>query len=135
MSLGESNTRCKAIVNSTIPRFEPRWPPLFSTVSTRSVRISEERVFNSCELRLFRSSGKLIESKTKTVSFYTYRQIQVSLTLEDSVKFFISELLLFKHFFGRMKVIDVVLMTLGFLLHKIQAQGTQSRRQYRSNSD
>ena len=38
MSRGESNTRCRARVSSTAPRFDPRWPwPAVSTESTISV--------------------------------------------------------------------------------------------------
>ncbi len=39
-SRGESNTRWRARVSSTTPRFEPRWPPVVVTVSTMNVLIS-----------------------------------------------------------------------------------------------
>src|SRR5450759_2383527 len=39
-SLGDSNTRCRAIVSSTTPRFGPRWPPVFETDWTRNARIA-----------------------------------------------------------------------------------------------
>ena len=39
-SSGEEKTRCRAIVSSTTPRFDPRWPPVTDTLVTRKRRIS-----------------------------------------------------------------------------------------------
>src|SRR5271165_5800748 len=40
LSLGVVKTACSAMVNSTTPRFGPRWPPFFESLVISSCRIS-----------------------------------------------------------------------------------------------
>src|SRR5579872_1046805 len=67
-SSGELKTRWRAIVSSTAPRFEPRWPPVFETDSTRNWRISSARRSHSSSERAFRSLGEWMRSRSMCVS-------------------------------------------------------------------
>src|SRR5437764_5583788 len=62
-SIGESNTRCSAMVSSTTPRLGPRWPLVLDTTSMRMSRISEASSGSCSGLSFFRSWGPLIDSR------------------------------------------------------------------------
>src|SRR5207248_2781333 len=62
-SIGESNTRCSAMVSSTTPRLGPRWPLVLDTTSMRTSRISAASSGSCSGLSFFRSWGPLIDSR------------------------------------------------------------------------
>src|SRR5438046_1656189 len=62
MSLGESKIRWIAIVISTTPRLEPKWPAFTATASTMKVRISSASVVSCSYVSSRRSAGELIVS-------------------------------------------------------------------------
>src|SRR6266480_966289 len=64
MSCGESNTRCRAIVSSTIPRLEPRCPPRTDTVSTIRSRISAASASRASASSPRRSAGARTASRS-----------------------------------------------------------------------
>src|SRR5438552_4838718 len=64
-SRGVSNTRCKAIVNSTTPRFGPRWPPVWERTLISSSRTSCASCGRSCSRRALMSTGERIPSRRR----------------------------------------------------------------------
>src|SRR5437867_3459996 len=64
-SRGVSNTRCKAIVNSTTPRFGPRWPPVWARTSISSSRTSCASCGRSCSRSALISVGERIPSSKR----------------------------------------------------------------------
>ena len=71
-SLGESKTRCNAIVNSTTPRFGPKCPPVFETLEIKNSLISRARAGNCAAESFFKSWGELIEFKRPIEIFLLY---------------------------------------------------------------
>src|SRR5215468_1160898 len=64
-SRGVSNTRCNAIVNSTTPRFGPRWPPVCERTLIRSSRTSCASCGRSCSRSALMSAGERIPSSKR----------------------------------------------------------------------
>src|SRR5207247_2760528 len=64
-SRGLSNTRCKAIVNSTTPRFGPRWPPVCERTLISSSRTSCASCGRSCSRSALISTGERIPSSRR----------------------------------------------------------------------
>src|ERR1700736_3236877 len=64
-SRGVSNTRWSAIVNSTTPRFGPRWPPVWERTRINSSRTSCASSGRSCSRRAFMSAGERIPSSKR----------------------------------------------------------------------
>src|SRR5215467_11587365 len=64
-SLGVSNTRCKAIVNSTTPRFGPRCPPVWERTLISSSRTSCASCGRSCSRSTLISAGEWIPSSKR----------------------------------------------------------------------
>src|SRR5215472_14285939 len=80
-SLGVSNTRCKAIVNSTTPRFGPRCPPVWERTLISSSRTSCASCGRSCSRRALISAGEWIPSSKRVGA------VVVSVVWEFSEKF------------------------------------------------
>src|SRR5436853_1579384 len=78
-SLGVLNTRCSAIVNSTTPRFGPRWPPVCDKMRINSSRTSCASCGKSCSRSAFIFAGPWIPSSNR-VGF----SIRVVLVSEES---------------------------------------------------
>src|SRR5216683_6867553 len=64
LSCGESNTRWRATVSSTVPRLDEMWPPVFCSLSTVNSRISRQSSSNSSRWSSRRSRGCCIRSST-----------------------------------------------------------------------
>ena len=62
-SRGESKTRCRAIVASTTPRFDPKWPPVARTRLTMAARHSEASSSSSSNESASRSRGPVTLSR------------------------------------------------------------------------
>src|ERR1700726_2531607 len=61
-SRGVSKTRCKAMVNSTTPRFGPRCPPVCDNTLISSSRTSWASCGRSCSFSALMSAGERIPS-------------------------------------------------------------------------
>src|SRR4030095_13294818 len=66
-SRGVSNTRCRAMVNSTTPRFGPRCPPVCERTLISSSRTSCASWGKSCSLSALISAGERIPSSNRAV--------------------------------------------------------------------
>src|SRR6266496_2844431 len=66
-SYGVLKTRCKAIVNSTTPRFGPRWPPVWERTLISSSRTSCASWGRSCSRSALISAGERIPSSNRAV--------------------------------------------------------------------
>src|SRR5207247_11186119 len=64
-SRGVSNTRCKAIVNSTTPRFGPGWAPIWERTLISSSRTSCASCGRSCSRSALISTGERIPSSRR----------------------------------------------------------------------
>src|SRR6266496_865932 len=64
-SYGVLKTRCKAIVNSTTPRFGPRWPPVWERTLISSSRASCASCGRSCSRSALISAGNRIPSSRR----------------------------------------------------------------------
>src|SRR5664280_2635747 len=74
MSRGESKTRCRAKVNSTTPRFEPRWPPVVVTVEMMNSRISALNWVNCSYERASRSAGVSMDGRITPAAYRSTRK-------------------------------------------------------------
>src|SRR5690348_16809645 len=64
-SRGVSKTRCRAMVNSTTPRFGPRWPPVWERTLMSSSRTSCASCGRSCSRSALISAGEWIPSSKR----------------------------------------------------------------------
>src|SRR5947209_922079 len=64
-SRGVSKTRCRAMVNSTTPRFGPRCPPVCDRTRMSSSRTSCASWGRSCSRKAFMSAGERIPSSRR----------------------------------------------------------------------
>src|SRR5438067_8321690 len=64
-SRGVSNTRCKAIVSSTTPRFGPRCPPVWERTSISSSRTSCASCGRACSRSVLTSAGERMPSSIR----------------------------------------------------------------------
>src|SRR5260370_19493879 len=67
-SRGVSNTRCSAMVNSTTPRFGPRWPPVCESTLISSARTSCASCGKSCSRSVLISAGEWIPSSKRAAT-------------------------------------------------------------------
>src|SRR5690349_18285039 len=67
-SRGVSNTWCSAIVSSTVPRFDERWPPVLETLCSTNSRSCPASTLRSARERRRTSAGLLIDSRSLYVT-------------------------------------------------------------------